>query len=404
MSNSSYDLFQKRLKTFDIQSEEGLNKRKVDTFKKALQGAYNSELFLIQKNNLKVKGMISEIDRVYKVERKKFATLLDYDCQIGDIIYWSRNESYWIITKHYETETAIFSGEISWAKHLIKWKDLNTGIVYETRASVTGPDQIKILENEKGYRTLDLPTDTISIIVSKSAQGIELLERYSTLIINNKKYIINVIDNITKDGLIILQAKETPINQDLDNIENKLTNDKVNISFTATSSLDDITEVELGSQIPFEITLFKNNSIVSGLDFIYYLTNCRVENNILHFETVGNAVISVYYEDIQTKFTYNFNVMIGATPTINIKMIGSETVKTLTKNLYKVEYLGNGIPSPIIGTWSYDMNYADIISIGDDYIELKLKNKTGNFILTFDSIDGILNKTITVIPITGGRQ
>lgn len=401
MAISNYDLFQKRLETSDAISKDSLIKSKQNTFKKALKSAYNSEL--VDFNGAKIRSIISEIDRVNKVERKKFATLNDYECEVGKYIYWIRNDSYWLITEYYETEPAIFSGEISYAGYLIKWKDLKTGIVYSTRASAQGPQETKISSNMNKDLQFDKSTDGITVIIPKNIEGISLLNRYAEVLINNKKWVINVVDDITKDKLIVLQLKETPINKDLDSLENNLVNDKIETIFTLKSELDNILEVDISTSITLNPILFRNDEIVDTYTYEYYLTNCIQNNNIITFNGYGAVVITLYYKDINKSFTYNItSVASDANLISSTSILGSNSIKALNTYLYKIENLINGVSYPIIGSWNINTDYASILSSSNDELLIKVNNKIGSFNIEYVTDTNTYLKQIKVTPIFGG--
>ena len=71
---SNYDLFINRLNTSTKISKEKLIENKINTFKRALNSSYNSEL-VRDSNNNEFQVLISKIDTMPKISRKSFSTL-----------------------------------------------------------------------------------------------------------------------------------------------------------------------------------------------------------------------------------------------------------------------------------------------------------------------------------------
>lgn len=397
---SNYDLFINRLNTSTKISKEKLIENKINTFKRALNSSYNSEL-VRDSNNNEFQVLISKIDTMPKISRKSFSTLKENFCEVGSVIYWIEKDSHWIIVEESDTEHAIFQAYIDKAIYKLEWKDLETGITYSQWACAKGPDQTTISDGVKNSITFDRYTDSLYLKVPANTDGIDLMKRYESIIVNGKKWNIEVIDNTTDPRLIELQLKETSIDRDVDT--ETMVNGKVEINFLLTTALDNITELTVGKVIDLNPVLYKNG-VIEEIPNIITVKNCINNNGTITFNNLGTATVTVYYATINKYDKFTINVVAESIINIETRMIiGSETLKGIAQSTYTFINLQNGVNIPIAGSWLVDTNYVSIISQNSDNITLKTINKTGTITLSYVYESNTYTKVIEIIPMFGGN-
>lgn len=408
MISENYELFQKRLLTSSKVSKDDLILDKQKSFQKALESSYNSELVNIYNPNFSIHGdivfsaLIDPIDTEPKIERKSFSTLLSNNCEVGTVIFWRRRGDYWMITEESETESAIFQGFISQALYKIEWKDLNTGKIYDQYACAKGPEETVISDGIKHGIIFDSFSDSLYLMVPKMTEGIELLKKYTELMINNRKWIIEIIDDITYDKLVTLQLKEIAINQDLDS--SNLVNEDINIAFRVDCALKGISELNQNSVVNLDPILYKNNNIIS-YPFVIKTNNCIANEDNITFNSLGRAVVEIWYDSIDhLEFVYIINILENGASNESITEIwGNSSIKTLNTVTYYFKNLHDGVHIPVQGTWSLDLEYVSIVSSDINSITLKANNKIGTFTLKYNNGTQEYSKVISIIPMFGGN-
>ena len=394
----NYDLFQERMRSSIKISEDKLIKDKVNTFKRALESSYNTEIVFLGNNEFK--ALISSLTTQSKIERKSFSTLLDNECSIGSIIYWERDKSRWIITEQSNTEKAIFQGYIDKANYQLTWKDLATNKTYKQWACAKGPNETEITDGVKNSIMYDVFSDSLYLIIPKNTLGINLLNRYFEIMVNERKWVIEVVDNITNPNLITLQLKETSIDRDKDTTQ--LVDGKVESTFVFKSSLDNITELDLNQQITLNPVLYKDG-LAQDNAYTIRVTNCINNNGVITFNTTGTAAVSIIYSDFSKMYKYTINIIDGSTALVESSLIiGDSILKTLNTSVYTFVNLINGVNTPLLGDWIVDSQYFTIVNKNSNNLTIKATNKTGitNIKYTFEDQEYI--KEIKIIPMFGG--
>ena len=393
------DLYQMRLKDSRKISKSKLVDTKIKTFKRALASSYNSEI--VVSNNNEFDALITGIPTTPKIGKKNFATLLDNNCETGDELYWPANDSYWLITEHDDTEGAIFQGSVQRALYELKWKDPVLNKVYSARACVKGPDETTISDGVKHSILFDTLTDSLYLIVSSKVEGSEYLDRYFELMVDGRKWRIEVVDAMTRSNLLYMQLMESPKDRDRDTED--MVDGKEEVIFTMNSSLDNISFVDLNSEIDFLPILLRNGRILDRGEVEISVNNCTHNDNKVLFNQLGLSSITVNFKDYNEIFKIELSVVSDNTESIIVEeIIGNSSVKTLSTNVYTAVDTLNGIPRSTTGVWSYDNNYFEEVSIGDTEIKLKSRNKTGTTFVRYVSDTADITKEVKIVPLFGG--
>lgn len=381
MSIDNYDLFQKRLKTSATIPLNKLEEDKLKTFKIALERSYNREI-VERKDGSQIKCLISGINTQPKIEKKSFSTLTENNCDVGEVLYWVRRNSRWIITDMEETEKSIFQGYISQALYHIKWLDKETGIIYDEWACTKGPEETTIPDGVKHNIRYDNLNQSLYLMMPKNSDGMDLLDRYFELFVNGRKWKIQSTDRYSYDKLVTLQLVESLINEDIDDTENEIVDGKINIDYLFSCSLDGIDSLKRNQESTLLFSLYKNKEL-STLEPQILVENCRYENGKIIFDSVGEAHIIFKYPDIDKIYEYLITITEDEIVNEVASIIGESIVKTMTYNIFAFDYTLNGEKVEVQGTWSFDKNYFDVISESNNEIKLKVKNKVGSTSLVY---------------------
>ena len=396
---NNFDLYQMRLGDSRKIAKSKLVDIKTKTFLRALDSSYNSEEVVM--NNDEFQALITGIPTNPKIGKKNFATLLDHKCEVGDEIYWPANNSYWLITEHDDTEGAIFQGSIERALYELKWKDPVLDKIYSARACAKGPDETTIGDGVKHAIFFDTLTDSLYLIVSSKVEGAEFLERYFELMVNGKKWRVEVVDSMTRPNLLFIQLMESSFDRDKDTKE--IVGGKEEVIFAMDTSLDSISTITLNSEVNFVPTLLRNGKILDRGKILVRTMNCTYNENKIVFDRLGLSSIIVNFKDYGEQFKIEINVVEEVEEEIIIeKILGSESLKTFNVYEYTALHTINGQSVIVPGVWTYDKNFFEEVLTKENIITLKTKNKPGKTVITFVNDDITISKEVRIVPLFGG--
>lgn len=380
----SFELYQKRLRDSRKISKERLIDTKVKTFKKALDSSYNSQEVVVEENSFK--ALITGIPTSPKISKRNFATLLENGCEVGDQVYWTFDDSHWLITEHDSTEISVFQGSMEKALYILKWVDPKSGKIYSTRACAKGPDETTISEGVKHSIFFDLLTDSLFLIVPTKVEGVELLQRYFELMIDGKKWRIEVIDESTSEDLIFLQLIETTIDREADSEE--FAGGKLPNKFTIDFPLEGLEEIAKGQSVELAYKLYRNGYALETEQPEINVKNCTLLDNSVTFDSIGLSSVELFFPDYGQKFKWEIEVVENSEDPLSItQIIGSSSVRALTYEDYTFAKVVNGSFEDVGGSFEFDEEYFGRESSGAQSIRLKVKNKTGETKIKFVSTD-----------------
>lgn len=392
-----FDLFQKRIRTSSYISLKKLQEDKMNSFKTALQKSYNRELVVNLRTKEEFMSLINKIDTTPAIDKKSFSTLDENDCRLGDILYWERRNSHWLITEMEETEKGIFQAFIEYAKVNLKWIDKETGKIYQTWACAKGPEETTVVDGVKNTIFYDTLNTSLYLKLSASADGIKLLKRYKMVMCFDKKWRVEVQDEITKDGIITLQLLEQVIDDSKDDIENNIA-DRFSTNFSFECSLDKDNIFQVGDKHYFTYFLFRNDKEVK--DFIPQIIteNCEYNNqtHILTFPTIGLAKVTIFYPELDKQFDHEINVK-SDSGGVGLRIAGLNKVTAFSTN----EYVFTTEDYSFKCQWEYDENYFKPVSIDKHKIKLKARNKIGTTKIIYHDLDNDIKMylDVEVVPV-----
>lgn len=373
-------------------------KLKDRTFNERLLKDYNSETVRdIKKMDESFLAIIQTSRLSDKIDYKKVSLPLSTEIDCGDIIYWDREKTNWLIYLQRTTEKNYFLGEMKEANYLIKWKDSN-GAIYSQLASFTraastamkGADSAitstKYLDYLDGEAQMMMPKNEISA----------KLKRYDKFIVGRNVWMVSGFDDTTYNNIIMFLLTEEEYNKDQD--DKDLPNGQINIVSVIESNLDNIVNVKQNDVIQLDLVT-KINGFEKDDIYKIEVENCELVDNLISFDNLGTAKIKIYSDVTQSIKEYEINVEENAVEIPIYSIIGLDSVKTTLPYKYEIIKNINGLTSPAEGTWSISNDLAKIVSIEENTIEIKAGKLTGTFTL-YCEIDSE-NKVEKLITIKG---
>lgn len=398
---NNFELYQARLV-----GSRGLNKQrlvdnKIETFKRALARSYNS--VNVRRDGRKFPALITGIPTSPIITKKNFATLLDYDCEVGDTIYWEEHDSYWIITEHDSTEMAVFQGSIQQCLYVLEWRDPITGEIYKAHAAAKGPEETTITSGVKHSIFFDRLTDSLYLILPSKTRGIHLLQKYFQIMLAGRKWEIEIVDDVTRKELVYIDLKQIPMNKELDT--DNLAKGKIPIEYEILSILDELQEVKLGDSIEIKPILLKNGELVRDPEFKIRSRGNVVEENSIHFTEEGETHVTIEFPKYAAKEKYSFKVVETPEEKESTKSIkGPREVKTFMDITLLFSNIKNGEVQISNGYWEVDQDKFTILEENNYAIQLKTKNKPGMTTVKYIEGDKVYEHEIMIRPLFGGIE
>lgn len=242
MKYSNYDILKKRLSyQGGFSQERRMIKDKYDSFLRALNYSYQSSILEVAQKREEIPLLNQDrIEGERSVNRCQFKGLVtpnklkeDYDIKnlsaeyrlqlrTGDILFWGKTGTHWIITLEEMTEDAYFRGIMKKCNYRIKFKD-SEGRQRCTWASVRGPVETQLKTINKQDVLRDIPNLTLNIILPANEITKNSFKRYQKFLLNNKCWEIVAFNDInSNNGILELNCREYYINKEIDDIKNNL--------------------------------------------------------------------------------------------------------------------------------------------------------------------------------------
>ena len=219
---NDYELFQKRLSNRGSSVADRLTTDKLKSFQHALVYAYNSED--MDKDGVLSKALINNEKLQMDYDQKVISSGFENGYKIGDVVYWTRTGTHWLIISQQLTERAYFKASIKKALYKIKWRGDSDKVVYEQWAALLGPVETKLNEQIKNSIAFDVPNDTLTLWMGAS-EATKSLNVYDKIMIANKVWRINVVDDITTPSLVNIHLIQDLKDNDKDNTTDGIARD-----------------------------------------------------------------------------------------------------------------------------------------------------------------------------------
>lgn len=287
---NNLELMKKRL-NFQGGNQEGrMIKAKYKTFLKALSYSYQAAEIenITQKNEEVYKCLINPDKNSTNYDDKIISIDYAYGLKPGDIIKWKGTNSHWIVYLPELTEDAYFRAEIRRCRYQLSWIDMEAPITERKKTSyayIRGPVETKINSNFAKQVTLDKPNYSLEIYIPYNADTVKEFKRYSKFSFKGKAWEVQVVDDISIDGVIQIIAEEDYNNMILDDPLNEKVTDAFYISPVIPEQENE--EMIIGEQF-----------IKPRGRFIYKISEeAKIEDNGQWFIKEENRPIKIYNDD-----------------------------------------------------------------------------------------------------------
>ena len=338
-----------------------------ETFINALNNSYNSE---------KVK--IIEKKEIYPHYEEEYLSLITPDekkgiknisCpkeilpEVGKILYWIRDDSYWLITSYEETEKAYFKGTIEKCNYILSWRD-EKGNIYKQRVKMQGPVETKYKNENLGDFIMGRANETNTLWLAKTEQT-EHLKRYKKLILNGKAYDITVINDVS--SIIELNLVEGYINPDEDTLiaGEEIAEGQIPIDYDVYSSLDGITELPL-TPFKFSTTIYKDGQLLDIKPIITVSENANYNEGMIYPLVPGKLTIRVCYLGYPVDKIYEIDLIENQIAKTYYEILGPDTIDMYGSASYQlIENTGGNekvLDANLINVDSRDVGKAVISS------------------------------------------
>lgn len=197
----SLEMLRKRSQAYATRDQN----RQVENKQKVLKSVIDSSYFgaeVVKNSNEEKKFKVAITLNDSSDGDKTISSFFKDEIKIGDIIYWIKTNTYWLVTNQEYGEIAFFQGRLEQCENY----------------QIIGPDgKTKVFANIKvepdtkvdkfNDNTMKFDTTTIVIKVPDNKVNNSLFKIESCIQIKGFTYRINNIDNISTDGIIVIYAK-----------------------------------------------------------------------------------------------------------------------------------------------------------------------------------------------------
>lgn len=152
----------------------------------------------------------------------------EYNFKPGDTFEWLGTNTHWLIYLQDLTELAYFRGDIRKCSYEISWID-EEGNQKTTYAAIRGPVETQINYIQKHSISVDVPNYSLNILMPKNKDTLSYFQRYAKFYLKSQDegdklicWRVEAIDSISMPGILEVNAEEYYINDQEDDIENKV--------------------------------------------------------------------------------------------------------------------------------------------------------------------------------------
>lgn len=397
---NNLDGLKARMNALGGNAESRLINDKLKTLKKAIDLSYQSEE--IVREGQTMRALINSNKLKMDYDDKILSIPHESQMKVGDIFYWKRARSNWIVYLQQYTEDAYFRGQIRKAEHTIKWKD-EFGTVHETAAAVRGPVETKIRSQMKSGLSFDEPNYTLNIIIPNT-EHTKALTRYVKFMLEDTAWEITSSDAISEKGVIELTAIESYKNREEDT--NEIVGGKIQDTMDVNCSLDKIERLEVGTAVDLwaDITINGNRSSELNGNTIFQVQEgfAEIEGGKLVPKSTGILRVTMavpkkgYYKDFEFLVE---GILDDSMKIVEFDILGDERVKSYGTTTYTIAKYVNGVKVSPTGMWSLKNNKElfTIESTDRESIAFRwVSGRSGSVELMYKDGEDVKTKTIYV--------
>ncbi len=386
-----FELYRRRNKNMlHCPSDAGVEDR-YKTFINALNNSYNSEKIKIVEKEEILPHYEEEYLALITPDEKRGIKNLSCPKELfpeeGKLVYWIRDQSYWLITSYEETEKAYFRGTIEKCNYILTWQD-NKGNICRQRVKMQGPVETKYKNENMGDFIMGKANETNTIWIAKTSQT-EHLKRYKKLILNDKAYDITVINDVS--SIIQINLIEGYINPDEDSLVagQEIAAGQIPIDYDVYTSIDGITELPL-KPFTFTTVIYKDGQLLGIKPNITIEGEATYENGVITPTGYGKIIIKICYKGYPVSKKYEIEILEDKVVETYCEIVGADTIDMYGSAVYQlVENTGGtqtALNSDIIQIDSRHLDRA-VISKRDD-LKIEVSSKKLGLFKLFAVVDG----------------
>lgn len=375
-------------------------KLKDRAFDRRLNRDYNTEILAHSGDvNNKFKAIVQMSTYNYSIESRildyqKISAPLSANVKIGDSLYWPRLDKNYLVFADRDTEKNYSLCYMAEAAYNITWYD-KYGNRHQQIGSFLQTSKETIKTAGEYYDYLDASMQ----LLLKNTDAAKELTYYDRIWIDQKNWQIVGKSYNVFPGMIAIYLEEVPLNKDEDSTDG-LPEGVEAVTTSIISSIDDIKELTLNSDIKLDLSTIINGNIF--LDSYSITTeNCiyNEDTGSITFDTVGTAQISVRSKNTSLSKVYLINVKEEPVDdVVTYQIEGDSSVKTYLTYQYKLYKNTNGNRELVDGDWSIDVDSdkAEITKIEDKICYIKIKGTPIVFNLTCSIDSQVIKKEISI--------
>lgn len=322
-----------------------------------------------------------------KEDENRVSQVLLVECEVpielGNLILW--NDEHWIV---YQKERSSYEPHQKFymvrCNYFIKWVDKN-GQLKQSWCYLVGTKDSKIKDNFRTWHSLITPQPNKNIEIMMPHQMMEL--NTEIMVLDETWYLVDYDQN-SVPGIIYLSFYETNVNEQRDDLENKIANADQIAEWSIELAAEQT--VEPNSVFSIFYTVSKNGISqevvpqISVSDGLTLLDDGRIQAG------ESNGVITVSYNGI----TKTQTVKIGAQQKIEPILIGNEKIRATESTTYVLENAPTAefsISNSSLAIMKVDGNKCEITANSN--------NKVGTFTLAAEYDGKTYTKQIKVVSL-----
>ena len=312
-------------------------------------------------------------------DEKYLFTPLAIATNVGDVFYWPRTNTHWIVYAQFLTEKSYYKSVIKRANWCINWRN-SFGKLEQQWAYVKGPVETKLKSNTVKSKIVGTHNWTLSMLLPDNDKTKDL-KQYGYIMLNGKKWEITVADDITTQGIVELQLSQVSAD-DIDDKENNIVEGKL-IPEYEFEYLVELLRIPLEYEFDInEQVILTCNGIVWENDFsIEKLSGSAiVDGTKVYFPELGESELRIYHnQNPEIESTIVVKAIRTVHKPVDNKIYGPSSVKSLLEYQYSTQV------ASIKDTYKWKIwDEKKIIASykeGNEKIDIKFGGKTGKVTL-----------------------
>lgn len=204
---SGLESMQKRM-AFDggATSDGRIVRGKYLSFKSALEDSYQAEWIVL--NDRRQRCLINPDKLTEEYDQKEISIDFESGMKVGDIFYWERTNSYWMVYLQRLEEEAYFRAQIRQCNYQI-----NNWWVY-----LRGPIETALVWNQKHSIEFNDMNYTVLLYVPKSEETQAFFKRFQIVKFDGHNWRVAAVDRYSQEGIIEVYLEEYFDNEMEDNM------------------------------------------------------------------------------------------------------------------------------------------------------------------------------------------